>query len=264
MNILPHKSWHVYNKKNIERVKRDEANARVEEEAKAERAAQAESEARLNLLRQRAQNRQGQDSDRTAVTRPVEHVNLFEKEANEHAANEEYVAEQKAKDEKWERQITMYLDKDATKESMPWYAVNEYDRFGECSTSSSFKRKEDKSNKRRKRDPIKLDQDPLAEIRSSLAKRDEKRKEKHPERRERHHDRKKHKKEPSSSKKSSSKSIEALRAQRLEREQKERARTRSYVYGEVEDSKPPLESRYSAQFNPTETSEAQKSRRRLY
>ncbi|KAI9277018.1 hypothetical protein BDA99DRAFT_494677 [Phascolomyces articulosus] len=270
MNILPHKSWNVYNKKNIEKVRRDEAKAQEEEQAKAERVTLAESEARLNLLRDRAQKKQQQlqsTAPESALipqlsTTPTQHINLFEEEAKAHAQNEEHIAEQKAKDDKWERQITMYLDKGTDKESTPWYAIKEHDRFGE-SLKEGKKRKKDETKeehryKKRWREPIKLDEDPLVEINSSLSKRVEKHRERHPE------NKKKYKKEKKSS--SSSSSIEGLRAQRLERERKERARTKSYVYGEVEDTKPPLDDRhyYSSQFNPTETAEAKKRKRDRY
>ena len=48
----------------------------------------------------------------------VEHVNLFQDLEDKHNANgnnPEHEAEQKAKDEKWEKQITMYLDKGTEK-----------------------------------------------------------------------------------------------------------------------------------------------------
>ncbi|KAI9493099.1 hypothetical protein BDB00DRAFT_384767 [Zychaea mexicana] len=267
MNILPHKSWNVYNKKNIEKVRRDEAKAREEEQLKAERAAQAESEARLDLLRKRALKKQEHvrsTSNSSLVPQPStapQHINLFEEEAKEHAENEEHLAEQKAKEDQWERQVTMYLDKDVNKESTPWYAIKEYDRYGNSSKDSK-KGKHDnlkderRRRRKRKRDPIKINEDPLVEIRSSLSKREEKRKERYSR------IMKKDKKEKSSMKSTSaSPSIEALRAQRLERERKERARTKSYIYGEVQDVKPPVEEeRYSSQFNPTDTAEARKSR----
>ena len=42
-------------------------------------------------------------------------IHIYTQEAKEHAQNEEHLAEEKAKDEKWERQITMYLDKGTNK-----------------------------------------------------------------------------------------------------------------------------------------------------
>ncbi|KAI9205796.1 uncharacterized protein BJ171DRAFT_499622 [Polychytrium aggregatum] len=57
LNILQHKSWHVYSRENQERVRRDEENARIEEEEKQRRIDQAEQEVRLKILRERAKRR---------------------------------------------------------------------------------------------------------------------------------------------------------------------------------------------------------------
>lgn len=54
LNILHHKSWHVYNRDNVERVKRDEALAALEAESRSQQSLAADSEARLTLLRDRA------------------------------------------------------------------------------------------------------------------------------------------------------------------------------------------------------------------
>ncbi|MBW0515587.1 hypothetical protein O181_055302 [Austropuccinia psidii MF-1] len=51
LNILHHKSYHVYNRENVERVKRDELRAQLEDEAKTQSTIAANSEARLSLLR---------------------------------------------------------------------------------------------------------------------------------------------------------------------------------------------------------------------
>ncbi|CDH60668.1 predicted protein [Lichtheimia corymbifera JMRC:FSU:9682] len=266
MNILPHKSWHVYNKKNIEKVKRDEAKAQEEEAAKAERAIKAESEARLNLLRQRAESRYKQLDDSSASTdgavvkKPPEHVVLFgSDQGDRYAKNEEREAEEKEKEAKLDRQLTMYLDK-GVKESTPWYAVKEYDRYGETKPDRS---KDTKAKEKRRKRAIHLNEDPLAEIQSKMAKREEARKERRYGSYHRHHKEKSKKTKsasPSSSSSSSSSSIEALRAKRLQREQAERMRTKAYVFGEVPDIKPP--DTYHSQFNPTETAEAHERRRR--
>ena len=75
MNILHHKSWHVRNKDNIQRVKRDEAKAAEEEKERLKRQSLAESEARLNILRTRSKT-SGQEKEIQFVQ--SEHINLFE------------------------------------------------------------------------------------------------------------------------------------------------------------------------------------------
>ncbi|KAI8883470.1 hypothetical protein K501DRAFT_323479 [Backusella circina FSU 941] len=259
MNILPHKSWHVYNKKNIEKVRKDEDKAKEEERAKQARVTLAESEARLAILRKRAE-------ERRLTSEPAvkyEHVNLFQDV--EKATNEERDAEEKEKNDKWERQITMYLDKD--KDDAPWYAGSKSsdDKYRDKHVKK-FQFKDD--HKKRKRDPIDLKEDPLALVNSLLKDKDKKKKKSDHHHRSRkdtkEHRSKEHKNSSSSSSKKSS-SIEALRAQRLERERQERQRVNELILGHDAPREEQQESRgYHSQFNPNETRQAKEKRYKRY
>ena len=51
LHLLHHKSWHVYNTANVDRVRRDQENARRKEEEEEMRMNQADQERRLQQLR---------------------------------------------------------------------------------------------------------------------------------------------------------------------------------------------------------------------
>ncbi|XP_067681633.1 leukocyte receptor cluster member 1 homolog [Haliotis asinina] len=161
MNILPHKSWHVRTKKNIERVRRDEEKAAEEEKERLRKIALAEQEARTDLLRKRAKSRiehapsdkiedvrgdvedgptagagelQGGEEDKSTAVLEADHqpqhINFFkeiEDGMKKHGTNADHEAEKKAEKEKWEKSIGLltYLGQSAveTQESDPWYLV---------------------------------------------------------------------------------------------------------------------------------------------
>ncbi|KAG8197018.1 hypothetical protein JTE90_004290 [Oedothorax gibbosus] len=126
MNILPKKSWHVRTKKNIERVRRDEANAAEEEKELKRRIQLAEQETRTELLRKKAKTDYVKN-DKSIVIE--DHVNFFKEieEAGGYSGgtNKEHEAEEKAKKEKYEKDIGLltYLGQSSVeaKGEVPWY-----------------------------------------------------------------------------------------------------------------------------------------------
>ncbi|XP_062368526.1 leukocyte receptor cluster member 1 [Cinclus cinclus] len=116
MNILPKKSWHVRNKDNVARVRRDEAAAEVERRKREARALRAEQEVRTELLRKRA--RVGGRSPSPPAP-PV----LFP--PPEEAPNREHEAEKRREQERRERALGVltYLGQSAAEAQTrpPWY-----------------------------------------------------------------------------------------------------------------------------------------------
>ncbi|XP_065223392.1 leukocyte receptor cluster member 1 homolog [Planococcus citri] len=107
MNILPKKRWHVRNRDNIARVRRDELAAQNEEKEKERRKRIAEQEAKLEILRTESKRNvesQSPTIPREEKSKRREHINFFEK-IETAAANEEHEREIKEDKEKYEKQI---------------------------------------------------------------------------------------------------------------------------------------------------------------
>ncbi|KAF9298877.1 Leukocyte receptor cluster member 1 [Linnemannia elongata] len=279
MNILQHKSWHVYSQKNQDRVKRDEAKAEVEEKQTQERAIAADREHRLAVLRQRAARRyanepapgeqEGDDDTTAGLLAPVpndtvavtktkskgEHVNFWANLEKQDTAskkgNPEYEAEVKAKEKKWERIIATHLDS-AVRGPTPWYIAPQ---AGSMATSR---------NKNDDHDFVKVREDPLQNMRSMLDKRKvaqeakgERERSRSPSSRKRIWTSKQS--QPVIKDPPESNTMAKLRMERLSREQAEKAKAMALLNPDYIDPTVHHQpaGRYNQQFNPQATTHAQ-------
>ncbi|XP_078601276.1 leukocyte receptor cluster member 1 homolog [Branchiostoma floridae x Branchiostoma japonicum] len=288
MNILPKKSWHVRNKDNIAKVRRDEARAAEEEKERERRRALAEQEARTELLRARARHRlvgeggkqatsiQDQDqgpspsdaSDTGSELVPATsvghqgHINFFkdlEEGKKVGGVNKEHEEEKKKEQEQREKDIGLltYLGQSAVEAqgSKPWY-------LNKTRRDDTVKKEEDEQDNSA---VSSLDMkrknflDPVHDMNRYLSKKRSKHQEEHKRHKKKHKEKDRDRQKRSETRsRQGSVSIEQLRAERLKREAEERAKTeRLMALRRGEAPKPTEEEvmetskfRYNSQFNP--------------
>lgn len=265
MNILPHKSWHVRTKRNIERVRRDEAQARADQEETQRRVLLAEQEARTQLLRNKARSENSSTVTQHFVpgSSSPKHVNIFEgAEDSKDNKNVEHEQELKQEKEKWEKKIGLLqvlASKDDEETHRPWYLMSHEVRM-KLNDDDANKNIVDQS-KEMKQIKVKKFHDPLEDMKKYLdvmkhnkgetnkqtnketnktTKKDGDNrvsKRHHEKKKKRKHKRRRHSSDSSTSSESSgnepkqrqTKSLEELRAERLKREKEERERTRQLL-----------------------------------
>nr|XP_033497114.1 leukocyte receptor cluster member 1 [Epinephelus lanceolatus] len=232
MNILPKKSWHVRNKDNVARVRRDEAQAAEEEREAKRRVERAEQEARTEYLRRKARaaltsvGEGRHDDDVGEGSGALEHLNLFPLEdSSEKKGNEEYLKEKKDEKEKQERAIGLLvsLGPQPGSEVTPWYmktSKEKEERREKEERKEKDKRKGLSEEEREKKDRrLKDSLDPLKDMRKALAVKE----------RNYHSSKKTEKRDRGEKRSSGESSIEKLRAERLQREAEERRRAQALL-----------------------------------
>lgn len=114
MNILPKKSWHVRTKKNIERVKRDEAEAERLARIEQDRVLHVEQEARIRELRARSG---------IAETIESKHINLFEGSSDQQQSSSKEEADEKLREQtQWQQKLGIINKLGRSEDAnQPWY-----------------------------------------------------------------------------------------------------------------------------------------------
>lgn len=245
MNILPKKSWHVRNKDNVARVRRDEAEAAEEERKRKKKAELAEQEARTDFLRKRGRLSLPESSSSDILplveaSRESGHLNLFqdiEDGKGTNQSNKEYEEEKNKEKEQHEKAlgILTYLGQSASEAqiSRPWYQE----------APTRCKNDDDST----KQEQLKGKLDPLNEMEKYLNRKTKEKK--------RHLERKPKSKKTKVEKSASKPSIEQLRQERLKREVAEKARANTLLSSRKNSfsSEPEMDDRnrrYNSQFNP--------------
>ncbi|XP_053288100.1 leukocyte receptor cluster member 1 [Pleuronectes platessa] len=235
MNILPKKSWHVRNKDNVARVRKDEAQAAEEEREAQKRVERAEQEARTEYLRRKSRaalQAEGLLPD-DAVEEPsggsgvLEHLNLFPLEdPSDKKGNKDYLKEKKDEQEKQERAIGLLvsLGPQPGSEVTPWYLKTgkekeergkEKEERKETEKKKGLSEEEKEKRDRRLKDSL----DPLKVMKKLMAVKDKKG----------HKSKKRLNRYLGEKKSSGESSIERLRAERLQREVEERRRAQALI-----------------------------------
>ncbi|XP_020015721.2 leukocyte receptor cluster member 1 [Castor canadensis] len=243
MNILPKKSWHVRNKDNVARVRRDEAQAREEEKERERRVLLAQQEARTEFLRKKARHHNSTELEAVESEAPSSGpVDLFRELLEEGKGvirgNKEYEEEKRQEKERQEKAlgILTYLGQNAAEAQTqpPWYQLPP----GRGGTSPGPGPDE----------KVRSRLDPLREMQKHLGKKRKQSSEGRPARKE------------SDKRPKESPSLDQLRAERLRRETAERARAEALlarVQGQApqegqqeEEETDDRRRRYNSQFNP--------------
>ena len=252
MNILPKKSWHVRTRKNIEKVRKDEADAAIRENDRLERIAIAERESRTSFLRNQTRSAATASSTSSSTcglvnSHPKERFDVFsgvDQGKGDIRRNRDREKEEKARTEDWEQKVGIltYLHKKEDTGQL-WYLQPHEQRLG------------DKSEQEEERLRLQAKQhDPLVPMtkywdQMRAKSRDANRKSGKSRRRDERLE------IGQIGDRGSKDKLQELRDKRLKREEKERRRSRKMLVG---DEAPQIESRvrdertlrFNSQFNP--------------